>query len=748
LSRRATIGTRGAALAGAVIAAWVTAASCRTVPPRGAQPLAPAAPALLPDASVPLPVIRVGILSEVPRVSIGAESGVVIWTAAHEGGGGRKSRLPRATFMAASGAAAPPHRFRVQVVSLASESGARAIARRVEETLGLPPTVEWNATTLTHQVRVGDFASRDLAQGLAGRLGRSGLPGAWVVEEAGPGGGRIRLLETGEEYGVVTVAPSVATEILSADAAPYRGLLEVRPGGGGTLTIVNIVNLEDYVRGVVPNELSPQAFPQIEALKAQAVAARSYALGHRVEYKLKGFDLCASAACQVYRGRSSETPLSDQAVEETRGIVALYGGKPINAFYTSTCGGHTEDGENVFEGETAPYLRGVACAPERSAWATLRTSASPRTFGDVPGLSRDISLLIALGVLEPRLYTVPALKGIPTDAELKAWTGRLLIALRRKGCESPVGASLARRGTFAQFLVGSLCWEERAERLLNPQDADYLLQVEDRRDLSGDGERLATAVLVQEGVLSPFPDNTLRPNVALTRAQAVTLLARAGEKAGLPGLLTAEFAGAPEGQITVMRAENAESYPLDGAARLYRNLDGVRAAASELSLAVGDRVSFVLQEGRVTYLEADQTRKGVASDRSSGYYRWEVRTTPLELGQALARYGNVGRVRDLVPRRLGVSGRVVELEVRGEHGDLFLKGLRVRWGLGLRENLFVIDRETDAKGAVERFVFTGKGWGHGVGLCQVGAFGMAQAGATYEQILRHYYSGIGLGKVG
>jgi stage II sporulation protein D len=467
-----------------------------------------------------------------------------------------------------------------------------------------------------------------------------------------------------------------------------------------------------------------------------------------VEYKLKGFDLCASAACQVYRGRSSENPLSDQAVEETRGIVALYGGKPINAFYTSTCGGHTEDGGNVFEGETAPYLRGVSCAPEGSAWATLRTSASPRTFGDVPGLSRDTGLLVALGVLEPRLYSVPALKGIPTDAELKAWTARLLIALRRKGCESPVGASLARRGTFAQFLVGSLCWEERGERLLNPQDADYLLQVEDRRELSGDGERLATAVLVHEGVLSPFPDNTLRANVALTRAQALTLLARAGEKAGLPGLVVAEFAGAAEGQLTVMRAESAESYPLDGAARLYRNLDGVRAAASELSLAVGDRVSFVLQEGRVTYLEAEQTRKGVAADRSSGYYRWEVRATPAELGQALARYGNVGRVRDLVPRRLGVSGRVVELEVRGEHSDLFLRGLRVRLGLGLRENLFVIDRETDAKGTVERFVFTGKGWGHGVGLCQVGAFGMAQAGATYEQILRHYYSGISLGKVG
>src|SRR5262249_7337426 len=151
------------------------------------------------------------------------------------------------------------------------------------------------------------------------------------------------------------------------------------------------------------------------------------------------------------------------------------------------------------------------------------------------------------------------------------------------------------------------------------------------------------------------------------------------------------FAGAVAGQLTVMRAEAAESYPLEGAVRLYRELDGVRAAASELSLAVGDPVRFVLQEGRVVYLEAVQTRRGVA-DRDGGSYRWEVRATRAELGRVLGRYGDVGRVRELVPRRLGVSGRVVELEVRGDRGDLFLKGLRVRWGLGLRENLFVIDR--------------------------------------------------------
>jgi stage II sporulation protein D len=84
------------------------------------------------------------------------------------------------------------------------------------------------------------------------------------------------------------------------------------------------------------------------------------------------------------------------------------------------------------------------------------------------------------------------------------------------------------------------------------------------------------------------------------------------------------------------------------------------------------------------------------------------------------------------------------LAVQGSAGEVVLRGLRIRAALGLRENLFVIERETDPKGAVEHFVVTGKGWGHGVGLCQVGAFGMAHSGATFDQILKHYYTGIQL----
>jgi stage II sporulation protein D len=154
----------------------------------------------------------------------------------------------------------------------------------------------------------------------------------------------------------------------------------------------------------------------------------------------------------------------------------------------------------------------------------------------------------------------------------------------------------------------------------------------------------------------------------------------------------------------------------------------------------------VVQGGRVTFLEGEQRRLGAAADKTSRVYRWEVRASPSELKTALARYGDVGTPTDLLPRRLGVSGRVIEMAVTGPAGELVLKGLQVRWGLGLRENLFVVDRERNAAGVVERFIFTGKGWGHGVGLCQVGAFGMAQSGSSFEAILRHYYTGIQLEK--
>jgi stage II sporulation protein D len=744
-----------AALVAVAAVAWALAASCRTVPqPRPGDPgRAPAAApqgagadALSVESLVAAPVVRVGILVDVPRTAVTAEGGVIV-RGRGLSGEEKEARLGRATFNAVAPTGAGV-RYRVQVGSLADQDAAEEFAAQVKDRARLDPIVRRSDETRTYQVRVGDFPDREQAVTFANQLQAGGLSGGWVAEEPRAAeSGRIRLVETNEELTFATVFPQGAPDGLVADGLAFRGLLEVRPAETG-LTVVNALNIEDYLKGVVPNELSPDAFPELEALKAQAVAARTYVLRNRGGYASRGYDICATPACQVYRGKSTEKELATQAVEQTRGMAATYRGVLINALYTSTCGGHTETGTNIFAGEqTTPYLVGVSCAPEREAWATVHTTAAPRALGDLPELNRHAALLVSLDVLPAKAYAAGALTHATTDEELRDWSGRLARALQRQPCAVAGEGALTRRGTFFQHLVGTLCWEERAKRLLTPQDSDYLLAVEDRADLGGPKETLAAALLVQEGVVRLFPDNTLRPNATLTRAQAIEIFGRAALKAGPSTFVTGIFKGISGGGLLVRQDDGRETnHLIDPGARLFRSLDGSRLGTSELDLAAGDTVSFVEQSGRITFLEAVQSLLGAAADRSSRYYRWEVRLTPEQVAQAIARYGTVGRVKDVVPRRYGVSGRVIEAKVVGTEGELPLEGLRVRWGLGLRENLFVVDRERDAAGNVTKFIFTGKGWGHGVGLCQVGSFGMAHTGSTFDSILRHYYTGINLAR--
>jgi stage II sporulation protein D len=101
----------------------------------------------------------------------------------------------------------------------------------------------------------------------------------------------------------------------------------------------------------------------------------------------------------------------------------------------------------------------------------------------------------------------------------------------------------------------------------------------------------------------------------------------------------------------------------------------------------------------------------------------------------------VGRLEDLRVLRRGRSGRAVELEVVGSAGKTVVRGFDIRRLLGLRETLTVIEVQRDPAGRLEAVVFAGKGWGHGVGLCQVGAYGMALRGSKYQEILGHYYRG-------
>ena len=134
---------------------------------------------------------------------------------------------------------------------------------------------------------------------------------------------------------------------------PYRGQIAVSVTGQ-KLDAVNVLGLELYLQGVVAQEM-PSAWPE-EALKAQAVAARSYALAHRLSGK--AFDLYADVRSQVYGGIAGENPRTTAAVQATKAEVMLWEGKPIDALFHSTSGGSTLDAAEVF-GKPVPYLVGV-----------------------------------------------------------------------------------------------------------------------------------------------------------------------------------------------------------------------------------------------------------------------------------------------------------------------------------------------------------------------------------------------------
>lgn len=139
----------------------------------------------------------------------------------------------------------------------------------------------------------------------------------------------------------------------------YRGLLSFRPDRSGTIATVNTVELETYLRGVVPSEISPSS--PIAALRSQAVAARGETLAkYRLRHSPDPYHLCAWTHCQVYGGITKEVASTNQAVLDTKSEVMQRSGKIVDAVYGAVCGGHSEHNENVWTSPTNPALRGVA----------------------------------------------------------------------------------------------------------------------------------------------------------------------------------------------------------------------------------------------------------------------------------------------------------------------------------------------------------------------------------------------------
>jgi stage II sporulation protein D len=559
----------------------------------------------------------------------------------------------------------------------------------------LGPSVDvLQAAAVDGLIRVRVSWLRDPPSDPAAALAAVGFPGAFAV----PGGAALLLEGLGgrvETDSEVTIDPFDAWPTV-VEGSRYRGRFRLRLHAG-ELLLINELNLERYLSGVVPVEMGPAQFPELEALKAQAVAARTYAVAHLGDHEDEGYDLCATPACQAYGGADREHPLSSRAVEETAGVVAVYDGVPIDAMYTSTCGGHTEDAAALFPDRAQPYLVGVACRWERPLVLHGRE--------DLPEVANqnEFRRRLALQVLDL------------SDADPSPQRLVEGVAVLCDGEVEPLGpAPSFDRYAGALITAGGL---DEAVRLLTDSGAEGLVRL---ADLHGVPLDLPEAGSWREGWHAEAA-------LAVLQLQGVVVEDRGDAVAHPVG-------------VAIYPRRAARSEPLPEPLPLYWSWGRRLGTTTGVQVSPGTTLERYRHGEDLLAVVVVLSGGGGEADRRSAWRSWARERAWSDLAEALG----VSDLEELVVTRRGRSGRVVGLQAVGQGGEVrSFEGFPIRRVLDLPENLFSFHALTRSDG--ERVVrFLGRGWGHGVGLCQNGAYGLARSGQSFRQILETYYQGVEL----
>jgi stage II sporulation protein D len=245
---------------------------------------------------------------------------------------------------------------------------AAACAPGLERPVGLDPALPTTEPDLrvglvvdTAEVVVGSTAGfratsaterNEIGTGRADQEWTARLDGNRIVLE------RAGVRMQGEAGAPVVLQPRAGGRLIVGER-PYRGTVLLQATANGRVTAVNLVDMEGYLLGVVPREIGRVGEDLLEAAKAQAIAARTYAIAHLGRREALGFDVYATVQDQVYGGVADEHEPVSRAVRETRGEIVVYDGRPIEAYYHSTCAGQTAAIEEVWDDSPRPYLRSV-----------------------------------------------------------------------------------------------------------------------------------------------------------------------------------------------------------------------------------------------------------------------------------------------------------------------------------------------------------------------------------------------------
>ena len=739
----------------------------RTRTPAIAQPTPSSRPPAV--ASPPAPplrrnqIVRIGLTTARDKVVVSAGSGTFrildpatalpVWRESYSG----------AVTIGIRGASPTSGRvYRAQVGSFEEKEPAEQLAARLRSELSVPVIVAWSPDRNVWRIRAGEADSRGGLADVMGKLRAAGYADAWIADEAviQKDASALVLLDASyETYAVpgrvMTIAPPSESAFLTVDGATYRGSLEVRLDAAGGIRVIDILPIESYLRGVVPAELGPDVYPEIEAIKAQALAARTYTYRNLGQFAEEGFDLCDTPRCQVYSGVKAEHPLSDRAIAETEGEIAIYQDRPINAMYTSTCGGHTEDAAVIFPENTAPYLVGVPCAPEERSRKQRRIllSGDPALVSAPNARAAEAAALLTVnGILDRGAVTAAPLSSPVASAEATTWIDALGAACGVVRPAAATGQAAAADtassvAALAARLIARMGWKDRIDLLIAHEDPQSWLR-DEVEDLSGD-EASAAAYFLKVGGWPQGPDGRIAPDRIATRGDLAQLLLAAAKDCDRISLREGIVRGGDTGSLQLTLKGTNEEHAVPDRALIFADFGSGAVPMRRVGVVAGDKVRYHLAaSGQIDQMTLLPGREGASDDRYSNLSSWTVAYTADDLAKRLNDYlGSGGQILDIAPVRRGVSGRVTELRVAGTRGEAVIKGFTIRTALGLRENLFTIDKQAGPDGALRRVVFTGRGWGHGIGMCQVGAYGMALRGRSYKEILTHYYSGIRVEKL-
>lgn len=599
-----------------------------------------------------------------------------------------------------------------------------------------------------YQVLAGDFITRGDALRFMVKLNSLGEFNPWIIkkeisaEESRPLWILVEDKITSlKEDTVLYFIPSNQQSFLTYDGRDYRGIFSLQAGPQG-IVLINTLSLEEYLKAVVPSELSPYDFREIEAHKAQAVAARTYAIKNLKQNEDLGFDLDDTPRSQFYKGLNAEHPLSTAAVEATAGEVVQYNGKLIDALYTSTCGGRTENVEDVFLGPALPYLRSTECTYEKQEeWEILNRKTMTPVYVNGRNISLEIASLLGLNVLRGQVSPVY----FQEDMKLSQAVEWINDAAGILGKESRLSIKEDRPFMLKDFvdLTGmSFDWNKQAEIILPEGEKEYLI-----RDYPEwpDESRSSLAMFLNTGIFNPGSTN-IAPEKILSRGEAAYYL---WNVLSFHHDLFEEgrFRSFADDIIKVETEKETRELILPESAFLVRSYDDKRTLVSRLHLMGDEKLRWLKKGDRIHLLEVSYPPDSNILDKTSLFHSWQVRKSNEELSRRINRYYPIGQLLDILPEERGDSKRIIRLRIKGSEGEVVVKGLRIRSVLGLRETYFIIDRKYGLDGQVTEFTFSGRGWGHGVGLCQVGAYGMARSGAAYQEILKKYYHGITIKKI-